>query len=213
MTSSDGNRPAVERLISLATVTSVAPDPKVIPVCDRAHRWFLERVGHLLAFDGCLRCFGFSGDELPTIFEWNNSPWRQAYGDLLVEDLFFFAEDVLGNQFAFGDDGIVRFDIETGATERMAGDFAQFAARMVDNPDDLANRWLLNRWKKAKGQAPRPNQHLVPIVPFVAGGEFVASNLYALERYESMMLRGQIADQIKNVPDGTQIRLTVKGQH
>jgi hypothetical protein len=46
-------------------------------------------------------------------------------------------------------------------------------------------------------------------VPFVLGGEFVLDNLYLAVAVEGMRFRADIASQIKELPDGAQIRLNI----
>lgn len=48
-------------------------------------------------------------------------------------------------------------------------------------------------------------QRLVPKLPFVAGGEFEVDNLYAADAVEGMRARGNLAVQIRDLPDGAQI--------
>lgn len=46
-------------------------------------------------------------------------------------------------------------------------------------------------------------------VPFVLSGEFVLDNLYLAVAVEGMRSRADIASQIKELPDGAQIRLNI----
>jgi hypothetical protein len=46
-------------------------------------------------------------------------------------------------------------------------------------------------------------------VPFVLGGEFVLDNLYLAVAVEGIRSRADIASQIKELPDGAQIRLNI----
>lgn len=50
----------------------------------------------------------------------------------------------------------------------------------------------------------------VPIFsPFVMGGDFSLDNLYVADAVEGMRLRADIADKIKNLPDGTQVKFSL----
>jgi hypothetical protein len=49
----------------------------------------------------------------------------------------------------------------------------------------------------------------MPKVPFVLGGAFALDNLYAANTVESLRYRGDIAGQIRSLPDGTRIRLRI----
>jgi hypothetical protein len=44
-------------------------------------------------------------------------------------------------------------------------------------------------------------------VPFVLGGEFVLDNMYMADAVEGMRFRADIARQIKDLPDGAEIKL------
>jgi hypothetical protein len=46
---------------------------------------------------------------------------------------------------------------------------------------------------------------LVPKIPFVLGGEFGVDNVFALEATKGMRLRGELAVQIRDLPNGTKI--------
>jgi len=48
-------------------------------------------------------------------------------------------------------------------------------------------------------------------MPFVAGGEFVLDSLYLVDIIEGMRFRADIANQIKDLPDGAQIKFDVVG--
>ena len=72
------------------------------------------------AFSQALRVFPLR--TLPASFglrEWNSPElWRMSYERLINEE-YFFAEDIFGNQFSIEDEGCFRFDAETGAKEKI----------------------------------------------------------------------------------------------
>ena len=175
-------------------------------VVDDAHRTMLASHDGLIAFDGGLRCFGLTTQRLPSLDAWNDATgWRSEY-HALADGLLFFAEDVFGNQFASDGSRIVRFHAETGDGEFMADTFEEWLHTVVSDPDEELGCWLLREWKRP-GNVVEPHEHLCPKQPFVTGGKFDAVNLYALDRNESMVFKGDFAWQTRNVPQGGQIRL------
>src|SRR5256885_447197 len=52
-------------------------------------------------------------------------------------------------------------------------------------------------------------QRLVLKKPLVLGGNYSLENVFAAEAVEGMRLRGHIATQIKDLPDGTQVDFRV----
>jgi hypothetical protein len=173
---------------------------------DHHHRELLCLHDGLIAFDGGLRCFGIACRLLPGLSSWNRSDgWRASYREL-ADGLMFFAEDVFGNQFALEDGRIVRFHAETGDREFMADSFEEWLNTLMADPDEELSLWLLRDWR-APGNAVRSDQHLCPKLPFITGGAFEPSNLYTLDRAESMTFKGDFAWQLRNVPTGGKVRI------
>ncbi len=52
-------------------------------------------------------------------------------------------------------------------------------------------------------------KRLLPKVPFILGGKFTVDNLYLLDSITGMKLRGDLARQIKNSPDGTKVTFKI----
>jgi hypothetical protein len=175
---------------------------------DQGHRDFLAAHDGLIAWGGGLRCFGVTSRALPDIASWNSADgWRSAYRNL-ADGLFAFAEDVFGNQFCYEGPRVVRLQAETGYRESMADSLEKWAQAILSDPDKELGLWLLREWRSA-GNTVQPSEHLCPKVPFVTGGPFETSNLYVLDRQESMVFKGDFAWQIKDVPTGGKIRMRV----
>lgn len=66
----------------------------------------------------------------------------------------------------------------------------------------------MHQWQITHGKI-KQNQRLVPVIPFVLGGEFSVKNLRAQQSVTAMRARGSIAVQIRDVPDGGTIKLNV----
>ncbi len=172
------------------------------------HLEFLAVHDGLMAFDGGLRCFGTRSGILPSLREWNRPDgWRSAYRTL-TEGLQFFGEDVLGNQFAFEDERVVRFLGETAEREFMADSLREWIEALLKDPGEELALWLLEEWKRPD-RALKPSEYLCPTVPFAAGGAFKSENLYPLDRQEGLTFKGDFAWQTRNLPEGAKIRLRV----
>ncbi len=162
------------------------------------------------AFEGSLHVIpdAVLGDDLHGLVDWNaNGTWVGSY-DHLADGALFFAEDALGSQFALRDGEVVLFDPETGAFEPMARDLEDWAAKVLAEPDVWTAYSLARAWQEANGQL-RRGHRLVPVTPFVLGGAFSVDNLRAIEATKGMRYRGDIAVQIRDLPDGTSVNLRV----
>jgi hypothetical protein len=133
--------------------------------------------------------------------------WRDAYDDLTNECLFF-AEDIFGNQFAIRDEHVVAFDAETGVIEPIASSMEEWGARMMADWSQLSGFPLAHAWQKLNGPIPEGSR-LVPRIPFVMGGAFSIENLHVLDAVRGMRWRGDIAVQIRDLPDGASVNLKI----
>jgi len=161
------------------------------------------------AFEGALHVFPTRtlGHEVG-LRDWNDeSDWRSEY-DGMDSGLFFFAEDVFGGQFAISDGGIYTFDPETAETECIARSIEEWCDTLLNDYEVLTGYPLAAAWQRENGPL-RAGHRLIPKVPFVAGGEFGLANLMVVEASKGMKLRGNLARQIRDLPDGAQIRYSV----
>jgi hypothetical protein len=178
-------------------------------VLDRDHKSLLSLHNGLTAFDGGLRIFGTKPGKLPTLQEWNEQKgWRSAYKELVKETLIFFAEDVFGNQFAFDDGGVVYLDVENGRAAPFANSFSQWLSIILEDPVDTLQLMLYKGWL-GKGERLEPSEHLCPVYPFIVKADPPLKELYRVKSMEDMLYKGNFAYQIKDVPDGAQIKIKV----
>ena len=169
----------------------------------------LKRKNGFYAFESALHVMPAQarGPEIG-LADWNSeSSWIHEYGGL-AKGLLFFAEDIFGCQFCIGADGVYQFDPETGQTEKLATDLDGWADAILRDHPYLTGYPLAHEWQQANG-ALAPGKRLVPKQPFVAGGEFAVANLAPLDAVAAMQMRGHIAVQIKDLPDGATITLKV----
>ncbi|WP_238346708.1 SMI1/KNR4 family protein [Pseudomonas viciae] len=170
----------------------------------------LRRRNGFYAFECALHVFPtHSSQQEIGIYDWNaNALWRSGY-KYMADGCFFFAEDVFGGQFCFKDGKVYIFDPEIGSLEYLADDIESWAKSILVDFDVLTGHPLAHQWQKQNGQLPA-GKRLLPKVPFVLGGEFVLDNLYLADAVEGMKLRADIASQIRDLPDGAQIKFNVE---
>ena len=172
-------------------------------------RRLLERVNGFYAFESALHVLpaGQSGGVMD-LATWNAPElFRSHYGDL-ADDYLFFAEDIFGGQFALAGDAVVLFDPETGDVEEIGTDLEHWAARLLDDYAYLTGHPLAHAWQEAHGKL-APGVRLLPKRPFVLGGRFELDNLYALDAAQGMRLRGDLARQLRGLPDGAKVRFEI----
>jgi hypothetical protein len=157
----------------------------------------------LFAFDAALHVF--ASTELAW---WNDrDTWRAEY-EGMADDAVFFAEDVFGGQFCVRERAVGFFDPESGSFDRFADDIFSWAERVLEDPDVLTGRSIAEAWRELRGPI-SPDARLVPKVPFILGGDYSVDNLAAIDRVRGMRFRGSLAVQLRDVPDGSQVRLRV----
>lgn len=203
-----------EKLLSIASAPLRTDIPEISPLLSEQgsrgrelYQWLTDRNG-FFAFESALHVFPLGPGGGLDLETWNAPPlWRSAYGDM-AEGLLFFAEDAFGHQFAIRGDGIVSFDPETGKAEALSPDLEGWAERILDDYEFLTGYPLLHEWQERNGPIPS-DYRLAPRVPFVAGGDFSLENLYLANSVEIMRFRASLAQQIKDLPDGAQIRLKI----
>jgi len=148
----------------------------------------------------------------PELAAWNESAtWKDTYQGL-ADGLFCFAQDVLGTQFAVDANRIVAVNPETGERTVVGDSLGAWAEWLLADPDVNGTYRLATAWQNENG-ALEHGQRLVPYRFFVLGGGYELSNLVAKDAATCMRIRGPIARQIHDLPDGTEIRLTVEDEH
>ncbi len=94
--------------------------------------------------------------------DWNQlTLWRTPYGR--ASALLFFAESIMGVQFALHKDEVVAFDPITGQWDHLAFGLDRWAEHVLDDPAALG-RERLAAWV-ADHERPSPSQRLQPRVP------------------------------------------------
>jgi hypothetical protein len=137
--------------------------------------------------------------------QWNDENlWRNWY-QAVTEGLLFFAEDIFGCQFAIGRDGIVSFDPESGEVALLASSLEDWAGEILSNLG-ISGFPIAHSWQLANGSISN-GKRLLPKIPFILGGSYDEKNLFAVDAVKGMRYRGELWQQIRDLPDGAQVRL------
>ena len=169
----------------------------------------LQEKNGFYAFEGALHVFPDNPSaQEPDIVTWNDrNLWRSAY-DGLADDGVFFAEDVFGNQFVSRAGAVFAFDAETASYEAIANGIEEWSELILRECNLHAGYVLAHAWQSRNGKI-ESGRRLLPRKPFVLGGEYSVANLYSANAIGGMRFRGHVATQIRDVPDGSTIRLRV----
>ena len=169
----------------------------------------LRKRNGFYALESALHVFpSHSSEQEIGLDKWNdNALWRNDYKGM-ADDCLFFAEDIFGGQFCIKGNKVYAFDPETGALDYLADDIEGWAKAIVSDYEVLTGYRLAHQWQEQHGQLPA-KKRLLPKIPFVAGGEFTLDNLYLADAVAGMKFRADITNQIKDLPDGAQIKFNV----
>jgi hypothetical protein len=206
----------MQNLRALAShLTSSAPHPPHLSLrlLERAGtsahelRTLYEAANGGYAFDSALHVLPATEEfDEWALASWNDPhTWLAEYGDL-APDALVFAQDVLGDQFCVSSDGVFRFVAETGEMARMASTLDEWAALVLGDINDVTGRPFALRWRAAHGELP-PGKRLGAKVPFVVGGSYDIDNMYVADSVSLLRLRGHVAKQLRDVPDGEWVQI------
>jgi hypothetical protein len=144
----------------------------------------------------------------PSIDSWNEmSGWRDSYRGFIPDDVVFFAEDLFGGQFGALQSEIVRLDPESGEIHHYAKTLLDWSERLLENyPEDTG--WpLAHEWQVAKGPI-LSCQRLLPIQPFILGGDYIIENMTLVDSHIAMENWGRLFQAVKSVPDGQVVTIS-----
>jgi hypothetical protein len=171
----------------------------------------LKKKNGFYAFESSLHVFPFGDCRNMNLGTWNSPDlWKNEYGDL-TDGLFFFGEDIFGNQFCLAKDGVFSFDPETAKREKIAPDLEGWADCILTDFNYLTGYPLAHEWQEQKC-ALAHGYRLVPKIPFVCGGKYEIANLVMLDAVKGMKWRGELARQTRDLPDGSQINFKIINQ-
>lgn len=166
----------------------------------------LERRNGFYAFEGALLVRPGSAMQsgVHDVRAWNEKElWKCSY-EFDLPEVLFFSENIFGDQFGILNETIVSFEAETGEVSEFAQDLDAWAGRLLSESDYWTGHPLAHQWQKINGPLPI-GCRLMTKQPFVLGGDFAVENLVAYEEAKGMKVRGFLATQIQDVPDGGKI--------
>lgn len=171
----------------------------------------LEFANGFLLRDNLLRFHGLESlAGCPSIQEWNAAKWKDEFGEL-ARDIVFFASDIFGDQYGFatrdGRHQLCRFRCEGGHTEFIGGrDLMKWLRdHVLRDLSSLIDVGLASALMKRLG--PIPLGHDIAFkLPLICGGKYEAENCEIMETSFHLQLLGQLSVQNRQHPHGTNIR-------
>ncbi|MEU8820878.1 hypothetical protein [Actinoplanes sp. NPDC048796] len=179
---------ALERLITAGSPALAPHSPAPGPLA-ALH----DRKNGFYAFESALLVRPVSAPAAPVldVAAWNSRRlWGAVYGATL-DGVTFFAEDVFGGQFGLRGDEVVSFNPETGELEHLAPSLEAWATEIIDDHSVMTGRPLAHEWQ-LKHRPLSPGERLIPVVPFVLGGEYAVDNLRPITDVEAMRVYGDL---------------------
>jgi hypothetical protein len=165
----------------------------------------LERRNGFYAYDSALLVRPLTNLRAPLgLVQWNAQElWKGRYMEDLV-NAFCFAEDVFGGQYCIRQDQVCVLDPETGILEEMSSSLGEWATNVIADYQFRTGYALAHEWQ-IRNIPLMAGTRLLPKVPFICGGKYDVENLYPVADVEGMLFRASIANQIRELPDGTEI--------
>lgn len=143
-----------------------------------------------------------------TLSRWNaHDLWKFEY-EGLADNKLFFAQEAFGNQFCISQERIWFFDSETGKLDYRADSLDGWAEIVLTDYGMQTGYSLMHKWQKEHGRI-ASGHRLMPKIPFVLGGQYELGNLYSLNAVSAMKSRGNLAKQIKELPDGAKVQFRI----
>jgi hypothetical protein len=136
---------------------------------------------------------------------------RKAWGWIGLDPAEVLAENAFGNLIVRATDGTYwRICPEELSCKEIARNAEQFAA--LSGTDEFLTDWEMARLVEEARQKLGPlaaGRCYCLKLPAVLGGSYAADNMGTISRGELISFSGDIAEQIKDVPDGSHIRLKI----
>lgn len=137
-----------------------------------------------------------------------NALLQSEYGEIF-EGLVSFGQDIFGMQFCFDTvrNVVVFFDSESGERKNIASDFMGWISVVESDLEYYTGLNVLKTWLSFEKF--HYQQRLCPKIPFIMGGEYKMDNLYSANFPNSINAYANIARQVYNLPDGTQVKINI----
>jgi hypothetical protein len=149
------------------------------------------------AFGGALRFYD------PADESWRTT-WGVYYG-MLIPNIRIFASDSFGVYYGLDErNKVAIFWSETGELETLGVGIDEFYTMIKEDPERTINISLYNDAEKKLGKI-KSNEHFSFKVELSLGGELSVDNLVITDEVSHMRQLGKIAQQILQLPVGTEI--------
>lgn len=160
-----------------------------------------------VAFESALQVFPTKKAKgVPGLFDWNAPEgWRIHY-DTIQQPVLFFSQDLFACQFGISSSGIIHFNPESGKISKHSISLKEWAQKILTDYDFETGWSIGKKWQEINGVLLNEFR-LLGKVPFVMGGNYDVSNMKAVKLNEAMDKLGKLYQQIKNIPDGTSIKI------
>ena len=162
----------------------------------------LNRSNGAFLFFNSLQLYGYTPTPSYHDIEYVNKILHKEYG-AMMKTLYSFGQDIFSNQFVFSKNGIELFNIESGEREILADNFESFQEVLANETDYLTGRKLSFMIAKEK----LLDHRLCAKKPFITGGDYNTDNLYPLVFPEYIKVNANIARQVRNLSDRTDITM------
>lgn len=207
---------AVTRLLSLGGRSIASEDPKRwlqlvarFPNAAQLGLLYREKNG-FHAFESAFVCLPIGATPYyPGLFDLTLSPpWRKdasspAHGGLI------FALNGLSEIFCLLDKEIIHVDLQGDRALEVWPDVETFCSDLVENFELHTAYTLVHAWQEQNG--PLPLGHLlIPITPFVFGGEYSHDNLAAVPSSEAIDHVHNLGIQLRGLEDGESVMIEVR---
>ncbi len=163
----------------------------------------LSQTNGFILHEGALHLRGAS-----LVPEWHSlrAAWRGAKAfHVLYEDVgpsdIPFAQSQIGDQFLIRDGSVLRLFAETGQTEPLAPNLHDFFTRLSGDIEGFLNVGLRHKMQ--------PGQLLHAFPPFCFEESGASASLKPLPVSEVILFHADLARQIRDVPDGGQVKFQV----
>jgi hypothetical protein len=172
------------------------------------HRRLLELANGAYLYGHALHLFGAC--ESPPwhgLRSWNApAAWRDAYGGA-ADGLVFFAEDAFGDQFAYSGRGgeVVCFEAELGRVVPVAPSFVAWLEQVVAHAPALLPVDVV-----AERPPLPPGTQLFAYPPLCTAESHESVEVGHVDAVEAMRFRGQLAAQIRGLPEGTRVEIKIE---
>lgn len=201
--------PNLDQLLSVASPALGPSDPPLLPGLPVALTPLWAQRNGWTAFWSALQLFPTGvtagGPDVAAV----DAALHGAFGELAAGHVAL-GQDLFGVVLTWHEDHLCAFDPETAEHEPIADDVEGWAAAMLAGPEELVGSAFAFDWQDRHGPL-EPGERLVPLLPFVLGGEYDDANLEPRNTLLALRERAALARVIATLPDGAEVEWPLPG--